>query len=52
MKESDVQGGKMFNFKKTDFICAVDDPEVGYNELKNQINQSTEDNPLFLGTAF
>ena len=37
MKENAFQDGKMFNFKKTDFICAVDDPEVAYNALKNQI---------------
>lgn len=51
MKESAVQGGKMFNFKKTNFICAVDDPEVAYEALKNQINQSTDDNPLFIVVA-
>jgi hypothetical protein len=51
MKESAVQGGKMFGFKKTDFICAVDNPEVAYEALKNQINQSAEDNPLFIVVA-
>ena len=51
MKESAIQGGKMFNFKKTNFICAVDNPEVAYEALKNQINQSTDDNPLFIVVA-
>jgi hypothetical protein len=51
MKESAIQGGKMFGFKKTNFICAVDNPEVAYEALKNQINQSAEDNPLFIVVA-
>lgn len=51
MKESAIGGGKMFGFKKTNFICAVDNPEVAYEALKNQINQSTEDNPLFIVVA-
>jgi len=51
MKESAIRGGKMFNFKKTNFICAVDNPEVAYEALKNQINQSSDDNPLFIVVA-
>jgi len=51
MKESAIHGGKMFNFKKTNFICAVDNPEVAYEALKNQINQSSDDNPLFIVVA-
>ena len=51
MKESAIQGGKMFDFKKTNFICAVDNPEVAYEALKNQINQSSGDNPLFIVVA-
>lgn len=51
MKESALQGGKIFRFRKTNFICAVDNPEVAYEALKNQINQSTEDNPLFIVVA-
>lgn len=48
MKESAVVGGKQFGFKKTKFICGVDDPEIAYNELTQQINLSTEDNPLYI----
>jgi len=51
MKESANQGGKMFGFTKTNFICAVDNPEVAYEALRNQINQSTDDNPLFIVVA-
>ncbi len=51
MKQSAIGGGKMFGYKKTDFICAVDDPEVAYEALKNQVNQSTADNPLFIVVA-
>lgn len=48
MKESTLTGAKLFGFKKTQFICAVDNAEVAYEALKNQINQSTIDNPLFI----
>lgn len=51
MKESAVRGGKLFGFKKTNFVCAVDNPEVAYEALKSQINQSSEDNPLFIVVA-
>lgn len=48
MKISAVTGGKMFGFKKTNFLCAVDNPEIAYETLKNQINQSSSDDPLFI----
>jgi len=48
IKESAVKGGKMFGFKNTKFIAAVDNPEVAYNALIEQINQSSENNPLFV----
>ncbi len=48
MKISAVTGGKMFGFKTTNFLCAVDNPELAYEALKNQINQSSSDNPLFI----
>jgi len=48
MKESALTGGKMFRFTKTRFICAVDNPEIAYEALKDEINKSSEDNPLFI----
>jgi len=48
MKESALTGGKMFGFKDTRFLCAVDDPEMAYEALKDQINLSDSANPLFI----
>jgi len=51
MKESAINGGKMFRFKQTRFICAVDNPEIAYEALKQEINKSDEENPLFIIAA-
>lgn len=51
MKESALTGGKMFGFKNTRFICAVNNPEVAYEALKNEINKCTAENPLFIIVA-
>lgn len=51
IKQSAVMGGKMFGFKSTRFVSAVDNPEVAYNALKDQINQSSESDPLFIVVA-
>jgi len=51
MKESAIHGGKMFRYKKTRFICAVDNPEIAYESLKNEINKSDTENPLFIIVA-
>jgi hypothetical protein len=48
MKISAVDGGKVFGFKNTRFICGVDNPEIAYEALKVEINKSSEDNPLFI----
>jgi hypothetical protein len=48
MKESAVSGGRMFKFNKTRFLCAVDIPEMAYEALKDEINRSTFENPLFI----
>jgi hypothetical protein len=48
MKESTLTGGKLFGFKKTKFICAVDNPEMAYEALKQEIDKSDEENPLFV----
>jgi hypothetical protein len=51
MKESALTGGKLFRFAKTRFICAVDNPEIAYEALKDEINKSSEDYPLFIGAC-
>ncbi len=51
MKESALVGGAMFNFKNTKFICAVDNAEVAYNAMRDEINLSTETNPLIIIAA-
>jgi hypothetical protein len=48
MKESAVNGGKIFRFNHTKFLCAVDIPELAYEALKAEINRSTADDPLFI----
>ena len=48
MIQSALGGQKWFSFNKTNFICAVDDPEVAYNAVRDEINKSSESNPLFL----
>jgi len=51
MKESALIGCKMFGFKQTNFICAVDNPEIAYQAISNEINKSNFDNPLFIIAA-
>lgn len=51
MKESAIQGGKMFGFKQTSFMCAVDNPEIAYEALKQEIDRSDAENPLFIIAA-
>jgi hypothetical protein len=51
MKKSAMNGGKMFRFKQTRFICAVDNPETAYEALKQEINKSDAENPLFIIAA-
>jgi hypothetical protein len=51
MKESAINGGKMFQFDKTRFICAADDAELAYEALKQEIDKSTSENPLFIIVA-
>lgn len=48
MRISAIEGGKMFRFKNTQFLCAVDAPEIAYEALKAQINLSDSANPLFI----
>jgi hypothetical protein len=51
MKESAINGGKMFQFDQTKFICAVDNAEIAYESLKQEIDKSTSENPLFIIVA-
>jgi hypothetical protein len=51
MRESALGGKKWFGFENTKFICAVDDAEVAYNAVKDEINKSTKKNPLIIIAA-
>lgn len=51
MKVSALGGKKLFGFNNTKFICAVDNPEVAYNAMRDVINQSSTDNPLIIIAA-
>jgi len=51
MRESALGGQKWFGFDKTNFICAVDNPEIAYNTMRDAINQSGKQNPLIIVAA-
>lgn len=51
MRESALTGKKMFEFKKTKFLCAVDNPEKAYNAMAKEINKSSAENPLYIIAA-
>ncbi|MEP3837786.1 MAG: hypothetical protein ABJM36_09065 [Algibacter sp.] len=51
MRESALKGGEWFGFNNTNFICAVDNAEVAYNALRDEINKSSEENPLIIIAA-
>ncbi len=51
MRESALIGQKMFGFDKTSFVCAVDNAEVAYTALCNEINKSSAENPLIIIAA-
>jgi len=51
MRESALKGGEWFGFDNTNFICAVDNAEVAYIALRDEINKSSEDNPLIIIAA-
>ena len=51
MKESAINGGSMFRFTQTKFICAVDNPEIADEALKQEIDKSEVENPLFIIVA-
>ena len=51
MRESVLGGAKYFGYNKTRFICAVDNAEVAYNAMRDEINKSSADNPLYILAA-
>ena len=51
MRESALTGGRMFGFGRTRFVAAVDDPEIAYEALKDEINRSSAEDPLFIVAA-
>lgn len=51
MEESALGGKKWFGFDRTNFICAVDDAEKAYNAMRDEINGSTQKNPLIIIAA-
>ena len=51
MQESALGGKKWFGFDNSKFICAVDNPEVAYNAMRDEINKSTKKNPLIIIAA-
>ncbi len=51
MRESALGGQKWFGFDKTRFICAVDNAEVAYNAIRDEINNSSVENPLTIIAA-
>ena len=48
MEQSALGGQKWFDFNKTKFICGVDNPDAAYNAIRDEINKSSANNPLFL----
>ena len=51
MRVSALDGKQWFGFDNTNFLCAVDNAEVAYNALRDEINKSSADNPLILVAA-
>jgi len=51
MRESALKGGEWFGFNTTNFICAVDNAEVAYTAMRDEINKSSAENPLIIIAA-
>ncbi len=51
MRESALGGAKYFGYDSTRFICAVDNAEIAYKAMAEQINPSTAENPLIIIAA-
>lgn len=51
MQESALKGKEYFGYDNTRFICAVDNPEVAYMAMRDEINKSSADDPLIIIAA-
>jgi len=51
MRKSALEGQRYFGFDSTKFICAVDNREVAYRALRDEINKSSAGNPLIIIAA-
>ncbi len=51
MRISALGGQRWFGFDDSKFICAVDNAEIAYNAMRDVINESSADNPLFILAA-
>jgi hypothetical protein len=51
MRESALGAQKWFGFSNSRFICAVDNAEVAYNAIRDEINNSSVENPLIIVAA-
>ncbi len=51
MRVSALGGAGQFGFDSTRFVCAVDNAEVAYKAMRDQINLSTAENPLIIIAA-
>lgn len=51
MNLSALGARKWFGFTQSRFVCAVDNPEVAYQAMTEEINKSSADNPLFIIAA-
>lgn len=51
MRVSALGSKEWFGFDNSNFMCAVDNAELAYNAMRDVINDSSEDNPLFIVAA-
>ena len=51
MRESALKGQEYFGFDNTRFVCAVDNAEVAYKAMADEINKCSADNPLIIIAA-
>lgn len=51
MRISALGSKEWFGFENSKFICAVDHAETAYNAMRDVINESSADNPLFIIAA-
>lgn len=51
MRISALGAKQHFGYNNSKFVCAVDNPQIAYNSLRDEINKSSADNPLFIVAA-